>query len=93
MLAATPFLVATGVNAGLAFIIFPVAFFLFKEEPIALKNRRPMANAGKQIGVIARSGTFWFSLLFIGLLNFAPGFLTLQYYRPERDVLHLSQQT
>ena len=92
MLATMPFLVATGVNAGLVFIIFPVAFFFFKENRLPIEDRHPLANAKRQVSVVARSGTFWMALLFIALVNFAPGFTTLQYYR-QNDVLHLSQQT
>lgn len=92
LLASISLMVAAGVNAGLVFSIFPVAYLLLRERREVRQNPDSLANAKNQIGVIGRSGTFWIALIFIALFNFAPGFSTLQYYR-QNDVLHLSQET
>lgn len=89
--ATMPLMIAAGVNAALVVSIFPVAYFLLKEQPSAGRNVHALANARKQLGVIGRSGTFWVALIFIALFYFAPGFSTLEYYR-QNDVLHASQK-
>ncbi|HSU66309.1 MAG TPA: MFS transporter [Tepidisphaeraceae bacterium] len=91
LFATLPFMLAAGVNAGIVFSIFPVAFFLLREKPEAARNPHARTNARKQLGVMGRSGTFWASLTLIALFHFAPGFTTLLYYR-QNDMLRLSQQ-
>ena len=91
LFATLPLVLAAGVNAGLVFGIFPVAYFLLREEPVGTRNRDALANARKQLAVVAGSGTFWMALVFIGLFHFT-GFSTLQYYR-QNDLLRLPQQT
>jgi MFS family permease len=91
-LATMPLMIVAGANAALVFSIFPVAYVFLKEKPEAMRNHQSLANARKQLAVIGRSGTFWASLVFIGLFYFAPGFSTLQYYR-QNDLLRFSQKT
>ncbi|HEY2589921.1 MAG TPA: MFS transporter [Tepidisphaeraceae bacterium] len=91
LFATLPLAIAAGVNAAVVASIFPVAYFLLKEQPSTTTNPNALVNARKQLGVIGRSGTFWVSLIFIALFYFAPGFSTLQYYR-QNDVLHASQK-
>jgi predicted MFS family arabinose efflux permease len=91
-LATVGFLWATGANAILAVTIFPIAYFLMREQPVA-HDRSGVAfqNAGRQLKTIFRSRNLWMALLFIALFYFSPGFATPLFYR-QTDELHFSKQ-
>jgi predicted MFS family arabinose efflux permease len=91
-LATVGFLWATGANAILAVTIFPIAYFLMREQPVA-QDRSGVAfqNAGRQLKTIFRSKNLWMALLFIALFYFSPGFATPLFYR-QTDELHFSKQ-
>jgi predicted MFS family arabinose efflux permease len=91
-LATIGFLWATGANAILAVTIFPIAYFLMREQPVA-HDRSGVAfqNAGRQLKTIFRSRNLWMALLFIALFYFSPGFATPLFYR-QTDELHFSKQ-
>ena len=92
LLAGMAFWVSTGTGAFITLSIFPIAYFYLKEKPTAKRNPAVFQNAGRQLGVLARSWPFWAATLFIGLYNFAPGLATMGYFR-QNDVLHLNQHT
>lgn len=91
MLASMAFLWVAGVNAVLIFSLFPITYIFLREKRQREANPEVLSNAGRQIGVIGRSGTLWAGLGFIFLFYFAPGFATLQFYR-QTDELKFSPQ-
>ncbi len=89
VLATGAFAIVAGVNAVMVLSVVPVAYFLMKEKPEAVRSMQRLQNAGTQLATLLRSGPFWLAIVFIGLFYFAPGISTLQFYR-QQDVLHLS---
>ncbi len=81
---------ACGVNSAFLLSIVPATYFLLKEKPVASKPIESLMNAKRQIGIVGKSPTFWWALVFITLFYFAPGFSTLLYFR-QNDVLKLDQ--
>lgn len=90
MLATGAFAVAAGVNAGIVFSFFPIAYFFLREKPQHIDSFSRLTNAKGQLKTIFRSRNLWFALLFISLFYFSPGFGTIMYYR-QTDELHFKQ--
>jgi MFS family permease len=85
-LATGAFAIVAGVNAVLVLSILPATYFLLKEKPEAMRNISGFKNAGKQLSVLGRNGTFWLAIVFIGLFYFAPGLGTITNYRQLDDM-------
>lgn len=81
---------AAGVNSAFLLSVVPATYFLLKEKPVSSKSSESLGNARRQIGIVAKSKTFWWALLFITMFYFAPGFSTLLYFR-QNDVMKLDQ--
>jgi MFS family permease len=91
-LATVGFLWATGLNAAIAFTMFPVAFIFLRELRVPQQGGAVvLQNAGRQLKTIGRSKNLWLALLFIGLFYFSPGFSTPLFYI-QTDQLHFSKQ-
>ncbi len=80
-----------GVNSLFLLIFLPAAYFILKERKVESSGRNSLITAKGQIKTVLGSKTFWWSLVFIVLFYFAPGFTTLLYYR-QTDILHFDQQ-
>lgn len=85
-LASGAFAVAAGANAVVVFSIFPVAYFLMKEKPLAERNVHAIANARTQLRTIGKSRNLWFAVGFIALFYFSPGFSTPLYFKQTNEL-------
>ena len=84
-----------GVSALVAavplFLLFFVAFFLYKEPPTAKRDPKIWKNVGEQLKIALKAKSLWFAAGLLFLVQFAPGFYTpLMFY--QTDTLHFSEK-
>jgi predicted MFS family arabinose efflux permease len=71
------------------FTILPVAFFLLREEEIAIDSNAQLRTTGQQLARMSREKAMWLAVGLMTLFYLAPGLQTAVFYK-QQDELHLN---
>ncbi len=91
LLASAGLLWTAGVNAVMVFTLVPITYIYLRETKQSLTSSQSFQKAGLQLGTIVKSKPMWWTILFVFLFYFSPGFGTLLTYR-QSDVLKMSKE-
>jgi len=90
LLANAGLLWTTRANAMIVFSLFPITYIFLKETRTRRTNSEAFSSAAAQLRTIRRSKAVWWTLVFVFLFYFSPGFSTLLTFRQSND-LHMAK--
>jgi MFS family permease len=91
LLASVALLWSAGINAALVFSLFPITYIFLREAKARGTNKEAFSNAGRQVAIIGKASGLWWTIIFVFLFYFSPGFGTLLTYK-QSDQLHFSKE-
>ncbi len=89
MLATLAFIWAMGASALAMLAVVPIVWFFMREPRSPGHGAEVFRVAGNQIKSVLKSKKLWWASVFLGLINFCPGFVTPLFFF-QRDTLKFS---